>query len=121
MSSELKNIPSASLVSSGGCWRSGSLAMLATTNLLTQDVAPVPLLWVLPLSVYLLTFIIVFHSDTWYRREIFQPLLVIGLIGARISLFRGTGMAIWSQVYVFLGALFAICMVCHGELARMRP
>src|SRR4029077_3033483 len=72
----------------------GSLAMLATTNLLTQDIAPVPLLWVLPLSVYLLTFIIIFHSDRWYRREIFQPLLVIALIGARIALFRGTGMAI---------------------------
>ena len=99
----------------------GSLVMLATTNLLTQDVAPVPLLWVMPLSVYLLTFIIVFQNDRWYRREIFQPLLVIALIAARIALFRGTDMPVWSQVWVYLFALFAVCMVCHGELSRLRP
>src|SRR6266566_832634 len=68
---------------------SASVMLLATTNLLTQDVAPIPLLWVLPLCVYLLSFVLTFHGP-WYRRAIFHPLLAITAALAVISLFRGT-------------------------------
>src|SRR5437762_6615817 len=99
---------------------SASVLLLATTNLLTQDVAPIPLLWVLPLCVYLLSFVLTFHGP-WYRRAIFHPLLAITAALAVISLFRGTEMRIISQVVIFLSVLFAACMVCHGELARLKP
>src|SRR5207244_4915287 len=54
---------------------SASVMLLATTNLLTQDVAPIPLLWVLPLCFYLLSFVLTFHGS-WYRRAIFHLLFV---------------------------------------------
>jgi hypothetical protein len=54
-----------------------SVLLLATTNKLCQDVAVIPFLWVLPLSLYLLTFIICFDSPRWYGRWLFGALLVI--------------------------------------------
>src|SRR6267378_1681535 len=98
----------------------GSVMLLATTNLLTQDVAPIPLLWVLPLCVYLLSFVFTFHG-TWYRRAIFHPLFAITALLAVLTLFRGAEMRIISQIAIFLALLFAACMVCHGELARTKP
>lgn len=98
----------------------GSVMLLATTNLLTQDVAPIPLLWVLPLCVYLLSFVFTFHGS-WYRRAIFHPLFAITAALAAISLFRDTEMRVTSQIVIFLSVLFAACMVCHGEVARIRP
>ena len=99
---------------------SASIMLLATTNLLTQDVAPIPLLWVLPLCVYLLSFVLTFHGP-WYRRAIFHSLFAITAALAVISLFRGMEMRITSQVVIYLSVLFAACMVCHGELARIKP
>ena len=99
---------------------SASVMLLATTNLLTQDVAPIPLLWVLPLCVYLISFILTFHGS-WYRRAVIHPLFVITAALAVMSLFRGTEMRIASQVVIFLSVLFAACMICHGELARIKP
>ena len=99
----------------------GSVMLLATTNLLTQDVAPVPLLWVLPLSVYLLTFVFTFQTKSWYFRGLFHPMFAVTALLAVIALFRGTDMHVVKQVGVFLGMLFAACMVCHGELARLKP
>ena len=99
---------------------SASVVLLATTNLLTQDVAPIPLLWVLPLCVYLLSFVLTFHGP-WYTRAIFHPLFAITVALAVISLFRGAEMRITSQVVIYLSVLFAACMVCHGELARIKP
>ena len=99
----------------------GSIMLLATTNLLTQDVAPVPLLWVLPLSVYLLSFIFTFQTRSWYVRGLFHLLFAFMTLLAVIALFRGTDMNVIKQVAVFLGMLFAACMVCHGELARLKP
>ena len=98
----------------------GSVMLLATTNFLTQDVAPIPLLWVLPLCLYLLSFVFTFHG-TWYRRGLFHPLFGITALLVILALFRGTNMRIISQVGISLAFLFAACMVCHGELARTKP
>jgi hypothetical protein len=54
-----------------------SILLLAVTSHLTQNVAPIPLLWVAPLSLYLLSFILCFESDRFYNRAIFLPLLVL--------------------------------------------
>lgn len=98
----------------------GSVMLLATTNLLTQDVAPIPLLWVLPLCIYLLSFVFTFHG-TWYRRGVFHPLFAITALLAILALFRHADMRVISQIGIFLVFLFAACMVCHGELARKKP
>ena len=96
--------------------------LLATTNLLCQDLAVIPLLWVVPLAVYLFSFILTFESNRWYRRSVFWPLYFVALgLGTRPD-FLG-----FSPVSLFLAmaacglCLFAVCMVCHGELARSKP
>jgi spermidine synthase len=97
-----------------------SAMLLATTNLLTQDVAPIPLLWVLPLCVYLLSFVLTFHG-TWYRRAVFHPLFALTAMLGILALFQGSQLPIILQIAVYLALLFAACMVCHGELARIKP
>ena len=98
----------------------GSVMLLATTNFLTQDVAPIPLLWVLPLCIYLLSFILTFHG-TWYRRGLFHPLFAVTALLVILALFRGDDMRLISQIAIYLLFLFVACMVCHGEVARLKP
>ncbi len=99
-----------------------SLLTLAVTNRLTRNVAPIPLLWVLPLAVYLLSLIICFESDRGYRRSLFLPLLPIVLCLVAANLLPGElGVGIVGQIAFFTGALLVFCMVCHGELARLKP
>ena len=99
----------------------GSVMLLATTNLICQEVAVIPLLWVLPLSLYLLSFIICFDHARWYRREIFHPLyLICALLSLRMFLHFLEVPARWPLI-IFCSTLFAVCMICHGELARLKP
>lgn len=99
-----------------------SLLTLAVTNHLTRDVAPIPLLWVLPLGIYLLSLIICFEGERGYRRSIFLPLLPLVLFLLALNLFPGDlAVGILGQVSFFAGTLFVLCMVCHGELARLKP
>jgi SAM-dependent methyltransferase len=99
-----------------------SVLLLAVTSHLTQNVAPIPLLWVVPLSLYLLSFILCFESDRFYQRWLFLPLLAgaLGLFTWGISLYEGN-VAIKKLIPALCGALFVCCMVCHGELSRRRP
>jgi spermidine synthase len=99
----------------------GSFLLLATTNLLTQDMTPIPLLWVLPLCVYLLTFIVAFERERWYSRAVFHPLLVVAVGLAIYALQPDAEYGIKLLLAIFLLFLFAACMVCHGELARSKP
>ena len=93
-----------------------SVLLLATTNKICQDVAVIPFLWVLPLALYLLSFIICFDSPRWYKR------LPFGLaLGAALG---GVGWVLFQQnqaIGGFVAALFVSCMVCHGELYRLKP
>jgi hypothetical protein len=97
-----------------------SVMLLATTNQLCQQVAPVPFLWVLPLSLYLLSFVICFDNQRWYRRDIFHPALGVTTFAALVVLCSPQA-SIIVQVVSYLALLFAICMVCHGELVRLKP
>ena len=99
----------------------GSILLLAATNQMCQEVAAIPFLWVLPLALYLLSFVLAFESDRIYRRGIFLPLLSVALGWAAFVLLRGYTVPIRTQVAAFSLAVFAGCMVCHGELARSRP
>lgn len=158
-----------------------SIALLAVTNHLSQDVAAVPFLWVVPLSLYLLSFILCFDSDRWYVRGLFAPAAMASILGICLlqsaeTLDRHFKHAHWSfgeeqqaidapvtyaldrsinwvvdganwllsklgrlrfrldpfstdefdyspfyQGLFYLTSLFLGCMVCHGELARLKP
>ncbi|HEY6929799.1 MAG TPA: ferrichrome ABC transporter permease [Thermoanaerobaculia bacterium] len=99
----------------------GSTLLLATTNQMCQEVASIPLLWVIPLCLYLVSFILCFESDRIYSRAVFGPALAFSLGWAALVLFKGFVVPIRVQVAAYSAALFAGCMVCHGELARSRP
>ncbi|NCQ26334.1 MAG: spermidine synthase [Armatimonadetes bacterium] len=99
----------------------GSTLLLATTNQLTQDVAPAPFLWVLPLSLYLLTFILCFGRERLYDRRVWAPLLFASLAGVVLLLGRFSDAPWWVQVAGFSAVLTVCCMVCHGELVRLKP
>lgn len=98
-----------------------SLLLLATTNKLCQDVAVVPFLWIVPLALYLLSFIICFDSPRWYRRPPFVILLAAALFGYCRALAHGSDWTVSRQIVLYSGSLFFCCMVCHGELYRLRP
>ena len=98
-----------------------SVLLLATTNKLCQDVAVVPFLWVLPLAIYLLSFIVAFDSPRWYVRSFFSIALIAALSLMCWALFHLASASIFKQVATYSAALFVCCMVCHGELYRLRP
>jgi SAM-dependent methyltransferase len=99
-----------------------SILLLAVTNHITQNVAAVPLLWIVPLMIYLVTFILCFDGEGWYRRPVFLAMLAAGL-----------GVMAWTladprlthelalQLGVFCIGLFLACMFCHGELVTDKP
>jgi len=100
-----------------------SLLLLAVTNHISQNIAAIPLLWVLPLSLYLLSFILCFEGSGWYRRNPYLQLLAVALGGMAYGLAVDTtgNMPIWWMLLLFGLGLFTCCMVLHGELVRLKP
>ncbi|HXB68257.1 MAG TPA: fused MFS/spermidine synthase [Candidatus Acidoferrales bacterium] len=113
-----------------------SVLLLAITNHLSQNVAAIPFLWVLPLSIYLLTFILCFEGSGWYRRNPYLQLLLVALgsmaytLNDTLDKNMDVGLPVLGKVHVpavaittvlFTLGLFTCCMVCHGELARLKP
>ncbi len=99
-----------------------SLLLLSVTSHLCTNVAPIPFLWVLPLCLYLLSFIICFDNPRWYVRKTFVGLLVPALLGMGwLMMPDHVHASVRVQVIVFSIALFVACMTAHGELARLRP
>jgi hypothetical protein len=99
----------------------GSTLLIATTNQVSQDIAVNPFSWVATLAIYLLTFVLAFESDRYYRRALFA--VAAGLF-APIACALPTvsiGLSLRWQLVVYLIALFVTCMICQGELARSRP
>ena len=93
--------------------------LLATSSGLTQDIAPVPMLWVVPLCVYLLTFILAFAR--WYSRIVVGALLITGVLAVHWLTGEDASTSVPVQVALVLAGFAAACLVCHGELARLRP
>src|SRR6266567_5340708 len=100
----------------------GSFLLLAVSNHICQNIASIPLLWIAPLSIYLLTFILCFDSTRWYRPQIFLPMLAAGL-GAMGWTLADSDLThqLQLQIGVFCAGLFLACMFCHGELSRLKP
>jgi MFS family permease len=100
----------------------GSFLLLAVTNHLCQNISSIPLLWVVPLSIYLLTFILSFDGRGWYRRDVFAAMLAAALgVMAWTLADRDLTHKLELQIGVFCVGLFIACMFCHGELARLKP
>jgi hypothetical protein len=98
-----------------------SSLLLAVTNQMCQEVAVVPFLWLLPLSLYLLSFILPFASDRWYSRSWGVPVLVLVLIVLTSAAGMGARVGVLYGVPVYAAGLFICCLFCHGELAARRP
>jgi SAM-dependent methyltransferase len=99
-----------------------SFLLVAVTNHLTQNVASIPFLWILPLTLYLLTFILCFDGRGWYRRGTFVPLAAVAVVAMAwvqrdFTLTHNLKLA----VPVHAAGLFVLCMLCHGELAGLKP
>ena len=100
----------------------GSFMLLAVTNHITHDVASVPFLWLLPLTIYLITFILCFEGRGWYKRIYFLgPLMVVVCALAWFLHEEGGIMEFKVAVPLFSAGLFVMCMFFHGELAAMKP
>ena len=106
------------LLSVAGCF-----TLLSITNLLTFDIVVVPFLWCLPLSVYLLTFVLVFKRIAWYpdwTKKAFGWAVSLGIMQYLMSLFR-LGLPILLALILELGILFIVCLNCHGKLVQLKP
>jgi hypothetical protein len=98
----------------------GSVLLLAITNQVGHEVAVIPMLWALPLAIYLLSFVLCFGRETHYPRAIYRGALLVALALVTMLLPGSTGAAPL-RLLVYGTALFVACMVCHGELARLKP
>lgn len=98
-----------------------SVLLLAITADICQDVASSPQLWIAPLVVYLLSFILAFASPVWRARGVWLPLLVVSSLAVMYSWHNVTDFSYLWHLAFNLALLLAGCMACHGELAGMQP
>ena len=99
-----------------------AVMLLATTNQISQEVSVIPFLWVLPLTLYLLSFILCFSGKRWYSRTGYTVSLFIGnAIFCWLFYYGQETLNILVQIGVYSLVLFLCCMICHGELARLKP
>lgn len=95
--------------------------MLAITNDLSQEVAVTPFIWVLPLAIYLLSFIICFDHPRWHSRRVFILLTYLASMTVLITNLKGFHLGMVGHVLSYSCFLFVFSMLCHGELFRIRP
>ncbi|MBI5942831.1 MAG: spermidine synthase [Chloroflexi bacterium] len=98
-----------------------SLFLLAVTNQISQEVAVIPFLWILPLMIYLLSFILAFSDARWYDRRIYAALFSLASLAALWTLLQAGSLNVLFQIAVYGILLFLAAMICHGELYRLRP
>jgi len=100
----------------------GSMLLLSITNHVMENVAPVPLLWVLPLALYLLTFTLAFYRRNLYSRWLMVRLLAVTLGSLGYAIYDPSFTeSLQVSVPLFCAGLFLCCLFCHGELAKRRP
>lgn len=96
----------------------GSAVLLAVTNHLTQNISSVPFLWVLPLALYLISFIVCFDRPAWYHRGFWA---VTAALSLPLMIYFADSLALFQVSGLYAAGLFAVCMFCHGELASLKP
>lgn len=98
-----------------------SLFLLSVTNQISQDVAVIPFLWILPLAIYILSFILAFSDSRWYERRIYSLLFSLASLAMLWTLLRAGSLNVIVQISIYGILLFCATMICHGELYRLRP
>ncbi len=98
-----------------------SSLMLGVTTYITTDIAPIPLMWVIPLALYLLSFIIVFARPPALLQRVAVALLPVAILSLVAIPIAGALIGIGERVGIHLAAFFVAALVCHGELAATRP
>jgi len=98
-----------------------SVMLLATTNQVCLDIASVPFLWIIPLALYLLSFILCFGSSRWCAPRFWMVISLLSAAAMSLALHAGEELPVVLQSAVFFTGLFACSMLCHGELARRAP
>ncbi len=98
-----------------------SSLMLSVTTHLTTDVAPIPLLWVTPLALYLFTFILTFGRQTRFPLQPIRRFMPLVILLLTIILLAEATEPAWLLIPFHLVGFFIVALVCHGELAKGRP
>lgn len=98
-----------------------SIMLLAVTNYVCQDIAVVPFLWILPLSLYLISFIVTFDSPAWYRPRPIAVLTFVSLLGMNFAERLPETLQLPFAVLSAMAALLGVCLICHGEVAARQP
>lgn len=98
-----------------------SLFLLSATNQISQEVAVIPFLWIAPLSVYLLSFILAFSSSRWYDRRVYTLLFSLASLAVLAVMLNTATLNVLLQIAAYNTLLFLACMICHGELYQLRP
>ncbi len=99
----------------------GVILLVSTTNALTQNVPPVPFLWLAPLAIYLLTYVVAFSNFAIYVRKFWLPFFMLLSFVALLIYFIGGQFDIITQLLIYLLILLCGCMICHGELNSLKP
>ncbi|HJS20302.1 MAG TPA: fused MFS/spermidine synthase [Anaerolineales bacterium] len=98
-----------------------SLFLLSVTNQISQEVAGIPFLWILPLAIYLLSFILTFSGERGYNRRVYAILFILSAALTLYVMLNATSLHVYWQILAYCLLLFASCMLCHGELYQLRP
>lgn len=98
-----------------------SLFLLSVTNQISQEVAVIPFLWILPLTLYLLSFILTFSGERGYNRKFYSALFVLFTALTLFVMLNATSLHVYWQILAYCLLLFSACMLCHGELYHLRP
>jgi hypothetical protein len=98
-----------------------SIFLLSVTNQISQEVAVIPFLWIVPLTIYLLSFILTFSGRRGYNRKLFVVLFLISTGCTLFVMLNATRLPVYWQILAYCWLLFSACMLCHGELYGLRP
>jgi spermidine synthase len=98
-----------------------STMLLVVTNHVCQDIAVIPFLWVLPLSLYLLSFVICFDSPQWYRPKAIAAATLVAILAIQGKHLLPTWLQLLAEASCYMTMLLGVCLLCHGEVARLKP
>ena len=98
-----------------------SLFLLSVTNQISQEVAVIPFLWILPLALYLLSFILTFSGERGYSRKVYSVLFIVSAASTLFVMLNATALHVYWQILAYCSLLFSACMLSHGELYLLRP
>jgi tetratricopeptide (TPR) repeat protein len=123
---ESEDLPTALNVKDGLKWflfgAAGVIMFLSITNIITYEIIPMPLLWVLPLAIYLISFVLNFKKVPWCPGWIRKKIHIILAVSVVIYfLMEAKCVEFAIMLITYLAVLFAICMFCQSELYRSRP